>query len=603
MKNVLKILIISLLFTPFILKAADFYVSANGAVKITPTTATLEGSTYKDLSLKFNYPTTTYYFRYSKSSFSCDYNSNNYNYEHPNPDTITTKETSLGTFVSTDKLTSSLFNQDISNLTPDTTYYYCAIVKETGGSFNFSSGDNTNIYGSSPIQEFKTLPGDSTVTTNPTNNNTGSTSSSTSSSNTNLTVNTTDATNITTNTAILNGLGGEISPDSLPITAYFRYSETSIPPIFCNDTYGINMISTGDISLVDPTTNTPDPYPTPFHQQITGLSPDTTYYYCAIISTKKDIAYGGSSIIKTFHTSPLATTITTLNATQVNSNSVHLNGSYSSVKNVETYFEYEPFGGSASGTVWQKVGDESHAIGTYNNLYGNLNYTLSGLSPNTKYVFKTVAVDNSGTIEGSTLNFTTSADNGSGNGVGSGGGTGGDNGGNSGGDNGSGGSSENTCPSGWTGFYPSCTPPQYGDGGSVGTGNIGIVNTPVLKLNQVLNPPTDAVVHFQEGIETVFARQIVDDVSFAKMYGYQDGANIQSFAWNLSDQFARAFGYVNSSGREIRVSKPDVAAYQLQFTGNKLTVYEYYKNKIIDIRDLTTVFKNASGYEYYFKKN
>jgi hypothetical protein len=78
--------------------------------------------------------------------------------------------------------------------------------------------------------------------------------------------------------------------------------------------------------------------------------------------------------------------------------------------------------------------------------------------------------------------------------------------------------------------------------------------------------------------------------------------NLQTFAENLADQFARAFGYVNANGREIRVGPPDIAAYQLQLIGNKLTVYEYYDNKIIDIRSTTATFKNASGYEYYFKK-
>ena len=62
------------------------------------------------------------------------------------------------------------------------------------------------------------------------------------------------------------------------------------------------------------------------------------------------------------------------------------------------------------------------------------------------------------------------------------------------------------------------------------------------------------------------------------------------------------FGYVNENGREIRVSLPDIAAYQLQLEGNKLTVYEYYDGRIVDIRNATTVFKTASGYEYYFQK-
>ena len=58
----------------------------------------------------------------------------------------------------------------------------------------------------------------------------------------------------------------------------------------------------------------------------------------------------------------------------------------------------------------------------------------------------------------------------------------------------------------------------------------------------------------------------------------------------------------NENGKEIRVSFPDVAAYQLQLVGNKLTVYEYYNNKVVDVQNVTTTFKNISNYEYYFKK-
>jgi len=90
---------------------------------------------------------------------------------------------------------------------------------------------------------------------------------------------------------------------------------------------------------------------------------------------------------------------------------------------------------------------------------------------------------------------------------------------------------------------------------------------------------------------------------FTQRYGYLAGMNLQIFAEDLADQFARAFGYVNTNRKEIRVSFPDIAAYQLQLIGNKLTVYEYYDNKIVDIRSTTATFKNKSDYEYYFKKN
>jgi len=586
-----------------------------------------------------------------------------------------------------------------------------------------------------------------------------------------LSVQTDDADNITQTTAILRGWGGlnnstyppgctsligystttgqvcnsenSITPAGSPskMTAYFRYSKVTIPPIFCNDIYGINMVSTKDINLGTANSSS-------FYQYISNLSPDTIYYYCAIISNKDNIAYGGSSIVRKFHTSPLDTTIKTNNATRITSTSAVLNGSYSSVKNVKTYFKYKedtivlssnPVKESILKTLintalafddapqpWKKVGEQNHTIGNRSNLYGNINFSLTGLKPSTRYLFMAVA-DDSKIFNGSTFNFTTSPS--------------GEDGGR---DEGDGRDGRGSCPTGWTGTYPDycippgggscptgwtgtypnciapgggtcpigwtgtypncinpvsctlpevyspstnscvtppvCTPPKVleedknkcitpptpsfceqnlndasclpgpgwtwnpnngtwnggnwnggtwtggnwnggvwsggvwsggvwsGSGGiwSGGTWSNGVWTggswTGKLIIGQIATPPVDAVVHWQEGIEHVFVRQIVANNDFAKLYGYEAGTDLQTFAWNLADQFARAFGYISNSGREIRVSQPDVAAYQLQLIGNKLTVYEYYYNKIVDIRNVTTVFKNASGYEYYFKK-
>ena len=98
------------------------------------------------------------------------------------------------------------------------------------------------------------------------------------------------------------------------------------------------------------------------------------------------------------------------------------------------------------------------------------------------------------------------------------------------------------------------------------------------------------------------ARQIVADPELAKTYGYQMGTDLQSFAWTLADVLARDFGYVNSSGKEIRVSTPDVAAYQLQIEGGRLTVYEYYNSKIVNIQRMSSVTRGNYFYEYYYNK-
>ncbi|MFA6605325.1 MAG: hypothetical protein WCS88_05075 [Patescibacteria group bacterium] len=678
------------------------------------------------------------------------------------------------------------------------------------------------------------------------------------------------ANNITQTSATLHGTGGDkIANPTLPLTAYFRYSRADISPIYCNDIYGTNMVSTEDIILGTTPTNhkacMSGAYPNcippaseSFSQNIENLRPDTTYYYCAIISNRENIAYGGESIVKKFHTSPLRTIIETKDATRITSTSATLNGTYSAVKTVKTYFKYREEISTEEFSDWKKVGEKNHVLGSYNNLHGDFSFSLAGLKPSTKYSFMAVAEDcvkgsnnpplcttkdndNPETSNSSpvSLSFVTKADSNLPGDDDGDGGTGGD-------DSCSNGATNYptctfSCPNGATNYptctfpsepeldfcvthpddtlcatiptpeycltYPKapscatrppiCTPLQFYDKGSgncinktscnppavyfppnnsciseltcdfpkklnkaetkcilpptadfcetnptdslclpgpgwdlnwdlgtwdggnwnngtwtggfwvngtwvggtwvgetwingvwtigtwsggtwnngvwtggswkneignsgtwntdngglsgtwgngigfgtwvatLGTGGTGIVTWTGLGngtgtwksatgsgtwsngtgkggagsgtwtnlvLGQKAIPPNDAIVRYHEGIETVFARQIMKNSLLAKKYGYIEGTNLQNFAWYLADEFAKMFGYINENRKEIRVSLPDIAAYQLLLVGNKLTVYEYYDNKIVDIRNVTTTFKEAAGYEYYFKK-
>jgi len=123
-----------------------------------------------------------------------------------------------------------------------------------------------------------------------------------------------------------------------------------------------------------------------------------------------------------------------------------------------------------------------------------------------------------------------------------------------------------------------------------------------LSLGQAIKPPNDAIVRYHEGIETVFIRQILANPIYLNTFNRSGANNSINFVWDLAHKFAKMFSYVDDSGREIRVSLPDIAAYQLQLIGEELTVYEYYDDKIIDIRNVTTVFKDKAGYEYYFER-
>ncbi len=114
-------------------------------------------------------------------------------------------------------------------------------------------------------------------------------------------------------------------------------------------------------------------------------------------------------------------------------------------------------------------------------------------------------------------------------------------------------------------------------------------------------PFADAVVHYHEGVETVFTRQIMNSPGLAHLYGYVEGTDLKTFAENLSHVFAQVFGYYSGGGREIRVSYPDIAAYELGLKDGMLAVYEYYDNHLTGIQTAGSALKTKFGYEYYFQ--
>ncbi len=140
-------------------------------------------------------------------------------------------------------------------------------------------------------------------------------------------------------------------------------------------------------------------------------------------------------------------------------------------------------------------------------------------------------------------------------------------------------------------------PPDDGSNG-LGTGPGTVVPAPT--IGSPANPLSDAIVHYHEGVETVFTRQIIRYPGLAKLYGYKTGNNLQSFADGLSHTFAQLFGYYQA-GREIRVSPPDVAAYELGLKNGMLAIYEYFGKKLTGIRTVHTVLKNRFDYEYYYR--
>ncbi len=166
-------------------------------------------------------------------------------------------------------------DNEASSLKPDTTYYYCAVLR-------YLTADNSikTVYGA--VQSF---------TTN------------------NLTQ---PATNVSNNSATLNGLAYNNTLSGAQ--GWFRYSGSN--PGACNDTFGTRAPGSGGTNL--DTTTTSQSY----NQTISGLNAVTTYYYCAIAENSVGKAYGSVLQFTTTSTStaptvssPTATSIASTTAT------------------------------------------------------------------------------------------------------------------------------------------------------------------------------------------------------------------------------------------------------------------------------------------------
>jgi hypothetical protein len=441
-----------------------------------------------------------------------------------------------------------------------------------------------------------------------------------------------NATAITDTTAILSGSAIAIpSAGSVtPVYGYFRYSTATVPPIFCNETFGDNMKSTVDVKI---DSNAAVGTRKTFTTDISGLDPNTTYYYCAVASDKSIIEYGLISSFTTANDPNVSlSSITTKPATTMSSNSAYLNGTYNSSVASTTWFEYKKkhtyqdivntvatLAPSVSlstslfptGTFLAATNSNLNISPTNNftsgmsanlNTLGSSNISISnsGLTPSAikpaanpynwsgKINSQTHIAGSSGTMsywlknleKNTTYEFRAAIQ---------------------------------TNP---TGNNPQTT---YGTTLSFRTSSSSVSDGDVdynhgntetnsgddnLSLGDTSTPPDDAVVHYHEGIEHVLVRQLMRDYNreLIEMLGYQDSMNLETFAWDTADFLARTFGYVSPSGKEIRVGPPDMAAYRLIMKDGKLTVYEYFDSKIVAIQDITSSLRKSFEYEYYFTK-
>ena len=187
-----------------------------------------------------------------------------------------------------------------------------------------------------------------------------------------------DAANISFSGATLSGTVNANGTDSM---VYFEYgrSSASYDESIAADPYNISG-STG----------------TPVSLTLSGLSPNTKYYYRI-----KAVGTGGTaySTEKSFETAYLAPTAATLSASEVKSKSATLNGTVNA-NNADTavYFEY---GTSAS------LGTTVSACTVTGVSTTNAAYTLSNLIPFTTYYCRIVAVNGGGTTYGEKTSFQT----------------------------------------------------------------------------------------------------------------------------------------------------------------------------------------------------
>ncbi|MCZ7685287.1 MAG: hypothetical protein M5U28_43525 [Sandaracinaceae bacterium] len=313
-------------------------VTTNAATLVTSSSASLNGA------VNPNGATTTAWYRYATTNpGACN-------------GTFGTATTSTSVGAGTSPVS---IPRSITGLTPNTTYYYCAIAN--------------NAYGTSygAVLSFTTLAAAPTAVTN-------------------------SATLVTGTTAQLRGSG---NPGGDATTGWFRYATAS--PGACNDSFGTRAPATGGSSLGSGTTSTS------FNQDITGLTPNTTYYYCAITQNSVGMAFG--SVVS--FTTPTVPTVVTNAATSVTNSSAILNGSGNPNRATTTgYFRYsatnpgtcnDTFGSRAPVTGGTSLGSGTSSVA--------FSQTISGLSSGATYYYCAIATSSEGTSFGAVLSFTTTA--------------------------------------------------------------------------------------------------------------------------------------------------------------------------------------------------
>lgn len=188
------------------------------------------------------------------------------------------------------------------------------------------------------------------------------------------------ATNVTATSATLNGT---VYPEGYATTYYFAYglSSSSLTAITTSNTAGASYSSVAAAATV------------------TGLSPNTTYYFELVAyNSYYGTSFGG---VLSFFTASGAPTVSTTAATSVTATGATLNGTVNpNGSTTNYYFEYGTTTGYGADTTATSAGSGTAAIA--------VSAVLTGLSRSTTYHFQIVATNTGGTTYGGALSFTTS---------------------------------------------------------------------------------------------------------------------------------------------------------------------------------------------------